>query len=94
MPSKSDWRDRRLSAFTELAQLVKTENRRQIALWGVQSHSLFCWLSILGEEVGEMNKAALKAECDNKSLVGLRDEAIHAATMALKVAEMAMAHLA
>lgn len=40
---------------------VRKERDRQDAKWGEQNHSPFVWLAILGEEVGEVNKAALES---------------------------------
>ena len=35
------------------------ERVRQDEKWGEQNHDVYKWLAILGEEVGEANKAAL-----------------------------------
>ncbi len=40
---------------------VLDERNRQDQLWGEQNHDPFTYLAILGEEVGEANKAALDA---------------------------------
>jgi NTP pyrophosphatase (non-canonical NTP hydrolase) len=40
---------------------VAQERGRQDGLWGEQNHDPFTWLAILGEEVGEVNRAALEA---------------------------------
>lgn len=39
---------------------VMEERQRQDAKWGEQNHAPFAYLAILGEEVGESNKAALE----------------------------------
>ena len=39
---------------------IKLERKRQDAKWGIQNHSPIEWCAILGEEVGEVNKAALE----------------------------------
>ncbi|PJI53371.1 hypothetical protein CTI14_29520, partial [Methylobacterium radiotolerans] len=39
---------------------VLEERLRQDAKWGVQNHDPPTWLMILGEEVGEVNQAALE----------------------------------
>ncbi len=36
------------------------ERARQDEKWGEQNHDIYKWLAILGEEVGEANKAALE----------------------------------
>lgn len=43
--------------MSEFNRLVDNERMRQIAKFGDQHHSLDRWLSILGEEVGELCKA-------------------------------------
>ena len=37
-----------------------SERDRQDKKWGEQNHDVYKWLAILGEEVGEVNKAALE----------------------------------
>ena len=37
-----------------------SERDRQDIKWGEQNHDVYKWLAILGEEVGEVNKAALE----------------------------------
>ncbi len=39
---------------------VRAERQRQTEKWGVQDWTPFVWLAILGEEVGEANKAAVE----------------------------------
>lgn len=39
---------------------ITEERKRQDTLWGAQNHHPMAWLAILGEEVGEVNKAALE----------------------------------
>lgn len=39
---------------------IEAERQRQDAKWGEQNHHPMEWLAILGEEVGEVNKAALE----------------------------------
>lgn len=41
---------------------IEAERERQDDKFGEQNHDPFKWLAILGEEVGEANKAALEAE--------------------------------
>ena len=47
---------------TEIIQLILNEREKQDDKWGEQNHDMYKWLAILGEEVGEANKAVL----DNK----------------------------
>ena len=39
---------------------ISAERRQQDAKWGEQNHDPVMWLAILGEEVGEAARAALK----------------------------------
>lgn len=53
--------------------LVEKERGEQDKKWGEQNHDIFYWLSILGEEYGEAQKAALEREY--KPLVHWQDVA-------------------
>lgn len=44
----------------QIFQEIAAERQRQDAKWGEQNHSPIEWCAILGEEVGEVNKAALE----------------------------------
>lgn len=80
--------DRQLVSMADLCQEVLQEHERQIARWGVQSHTPAEWIMILAEEVGELAQAAWRAERPKGSPERVRREAIHVATLALKIAEM------
>ena len=41
---------------------IKNERIKQDEKWGEQNHDIYKWLAILGEEVGEVNKAALEGK--------------------------------
>ena len=43
----------------DITNLILAERKRQDEKWGEQNHDIYKWLAILGEEVGEANKAAL-----------------------------------
>ena len=43
---------------------IKNERKNQDEKWGEQNHDIYKWLAILGEEVGEVNKAALEGKKD------------------------------
>ena len=45
---------------TDIIKLIMSERDRQDKKWGEQNHDVYKWLAILGEEVGEVNKAALE----------------------------------
>jgi NTP pyrophosphatase (non-canonical NTP hydrolase) len=70
---------------------VKNERTRQNALWGKQRHSLGKWLSILGEEFGEVAEAmqplmglTTTKETDANDL---EKELIQLAAVAVEIAE-------
>ena len=44
----------------KIVKFIMTERARQDEKWGEQNHDIYKWLAILGEEVGEANKAALE----------------------------------
>lgn len=51
------------------------EREQQDAKWGEQNHDPILWCAILGEEVGEVNKAALEARVAfNNSSINIDDE--------------------
>jgi NTP pyrophosphatase (non-canonical NTP hydrolase) len=67
---------------------VKDELRRQYDKFGMQEHGPFVWTSIIGEELGEVDEAALKArfgggltmEDYRRELIEVAASAIAAAT--------------
>jgi hypothetical protein len=63
------------------------ERKRQDEKWGEQNHQPMEWLMILGEEVGEANKAALEANFGGKEIIKYRDELVHVAAVALAAIE-------
>lgn len=44
----------------KILQLILEERQKQDKKWGEQNHNIYKWLAILGEEVGEVNKAVLE----------------------------------
>lgn len=78
---------------TPALQDVLEERVRQEQKWGQQDHDPFLYLTILGEEYGEMCKAALEARFHkpdkNKDmlLAHLREEAVQTAAVALAIVE-------
>ena len=52
--------NRELSETDHVLYEVRQERTRQDAKWGQQDHTPAFWLMVLGEEVGEANKAALE----------------------------------
>ena len=67
------------------------ERERQDQKWGEQNHHPMEWLAILGEEVGEANKAALEAHFSGHSRYGVfddyRKELIQVAAVAVAAVE-------
>ena len=58
------------------------ERERQDKKWGEQNHHPHIWLTILGEEFGEANKAILE-----KYLLDYRDELIQIAAVCIAAIE-------
>ena len=48
----------------EILEYIVKERVKQDNKWGEQNHDIYKWLAILGEEVGEVNKAALENNYD------------------------------
>jgi NTP pyrophosphatase (non-canonical NTP hydrolase) len=69
---------------------VYEEDDRQRAKWGFQKHTPEEWLMYLTEEVGELAKAISENKYRGGPRVDIRDEAIEVATLALKIASMAV----
>lgn len=51
-----------LSSIALLKELTYRERLAQREKWGEQTHDIFKWLSILGEELGEAHKAAIEGK--------------------------------
>lgn len=80
-------------------EAVRAERKRQDALWGDQSgNSLFEWMSILGEEYGELceavNETCFKnsAHPDRGGVENIAKEATQVAAVALEIIEAACRH--
>ena len=67
---------------------VVRERVRQDKKWGPQNHNTFKWLAILGEEVGEVNQAALENHFGGKkTLEDYVEELIQTAAVAVAAVE-------
>lgn len=66
---------------------VSRERDSQDAKWGEQNHDPFCYLAILGEEVGEANEAALDLRFADGTRQHLREELIQVAAVAVAMVE-------
>lgn len=70
---------------------VLQERNRQEAKWGEQNHPPIAWLAILGEEVGEVNRAVCEAYFPNYASFGdyrqARAELIQVAAVAVAMIE-------
>ena len=81
------YKDQTLNDGQVLTDVFK-ENQRQVAKWGIQTHSLFEWQNYLTEELGEVAKAIAEFEYRGGTKEEVYKEAIQVATLALKIAEM------
>lgn len=75
----------RQAALTTVAVLeeVGFERAAQNAKWGEQNHDDFIWSAILGEEVGEVCKAALHDRFGGEEAGGQREELLQVAAVAI-----------
>jgi NTP pyrophosphatase (non-canonical NTP hydrolase) len=73
-----------------LAEVLE-ERKKQNRKWGEQNHHPFAWLAILGEEVGEANKAALETHFKypgaDADFSNYREELIQCAAVAVAMVE-------
>ena len=81
-----------MSIQKDVMKEVLKERQRQDRKWGEQNHEPFKWLAILGEEVGEVNNAALESYdwVNNKfkeDLDHYREELIQVAAVAVSMVE-------
>lgn len=73
----------------EALDLIAAEDVAQREKWGDQTHSIYKWVLILSEEVGELSKAVLESYHSDLCLRDIVKEAVQVATVALKIAWMA-----
>ena len=73
-----------------LMELLRLENNKQLAKWGIQDHEPFAWLAFATEELGELSEAISEYLYRNGKSDAVVHEAIQAATLCLKIAEMFM----
>ncbi len=66
----------------DIVKLILSERNKQDIKWGEQNHDIYKWLAILGEEVGEVNKAALEDQYDE-----VIDELVQVAAVAVAMIE-------
>jgi len=78
----------RLLQNADLWRMVKEEGERQVRKWGIQERTPFEWIAYVTEEVGEMAKAISNHSYFGGPQSEVVKEAIHAATLLLKIAEM------
>jgi NTP pyrophosphatase (non-canonical NTP hydrolase) len=71
----------------EVLREVKEERQKQETKWGQQNHLPQDWLMILGEEVGEANKAALEAKFGDGKINLYREELVQVAAVAVAMIE-------
>ena len=72
----------------EINWMVAEESMQQIKKWGVQDHEPFAWLAFATEELGELSEAMSEWIYREGLAENVVKEAIQAATLCLKIAEM------
>lgn len=80
--------DCELLAIDQLVKCVKDESNRQLKKWGIQTVTPFEWMTYLTEEIGELAQAISEFEYGRGPKKNVFEEAIQAATLILKIAEM------
>lgn len=85
-------RQMREAVYQAIAREIFAERERQHATWGEQNHDPFKFLSILGEEFGEVCRATFEAESDGewnleKMKTTYRHELIQVAAVAMQMIE-------
>lgn len=88
MKNKAWVDDERITGSYPPFAAVEREDARQIHKWGVQKRSPFEWMTYLTEEVGELAEAISEEHYRGGSRFNIYKEAIHVATLALKIAHM------
>lgn len=71
---------------------ARIERRNQFQKWGVQKHDPMTWMTILGEEYGELCEQLLRAkfgkpENFEKAVANARQEAVQVAAVALAIVQ-------
>jgi len=71
-------RDKDAKIYTKFDLMIRKERVRQIELWGHQSHPGYLWISIIGEEFGEICDAFKQtySDEDNKDSMNIAEEII------------------
>ena len=86
-----DWMTDRVDGISEQARdifdLVIEERLAQEKKWGMQNHDPFCWMAILTEEMGELSETMLKMRFGNSGGVGMHEEAVQVAAVAIAFLE-------
>lgn len=76
-----------VSAMEDVLNEIRQERTKQDVKWGEQNHAPADWLIILGEEVGEVNKAALEAKFGSSTLREYREELVQVAAVTVAMIE-------
>lgn len=76
-----------VSAREDVFNEINQERIKQDLKWGEQNHAPADWLMILGEEVGEVNKAALEAKFGSSTLREYREELVQVAAVTVAMIE-------
>ena len=66
---------------------IRLERSRQDQKWGEQNHDPADWCTILGEEIGEVNKAAFEAKNLYKPWIEYRKELVQSAAVIIAMIE-------
>ncbi len=82
------YRDKCFVDIDKLVKMIQEENIKQVGKWGIQNRTAFEWMTYITEEIGELAEAITEFEYRNGKIDNIITEAIHSATLCLKIAEM------
>ncbi len=75
------------NSLTHALACIIAERELQDRKWGKQDHDPFTYITVLGEEFGELCEAALHTRFGGPKAAGLRDEAVQIAAVAVAIVE-------
>lgn len=77
-----------LKTWPVLESFILRENQAQLDKWNIQDRTPFEWLGFATEELGEISKAISEWQFRGAPALNVVKEAVHAATLCIKIAEM------
>lgn len=82
-----EYNEGKIMMINKIIEEIKAERESQDKKWGVQRHHPYLWNTILGEEVGEINKASLDFFNGEGTIAELEAEVIQTAAVCVAYLE-------